>query len=79
MTQAIVDLTEEANKILNIVKARYSLRNKSEAINEVALRYGAELLDPKLRPEFVKRMRARAAEPTTRFESIEEFERYFNL
>lgn len=79
MTQAIVDITEEANSILNIVKARYSFRNKSEAINEVALRYGAELLEPELRPEFIARMQARANEPTTRFESIKEFEKYFSL
>jgi len=79
MTQAIVDITEEANSILNIVKARYSLRTKSDAINEVTLRYGAELLEPELRPEFVKRMQARASEPTTRFESIKEFEKYFNI
>jgi hypothetical protein len=79
MTQAIVDITEEANNILNIVKARYSLRNKSEAINEVTLRYGAELLEPELRPEFIRRMQARVTEPTTRFESIKDFEKYFNL
>ncbi len=79
MTQAIVDITEEANNILNIVKARHSLRNKSEAINEVALRYGAEILEPELRPEFIARMRARANEPTERFESIKEFEKYFDL
>jgi len=79
MTQAIVNISEEANNILNIVKARQSLKTKSDAINEVALQYGAELLEPELRPEFIKRMKARASEPTTRFESVEEFEKYFNV
>jgi hypothetical protein len=79
MTQAIVNISEEANNILNIVKARHSLKTKSDAINEVTLQYGAELLEPELRPEFIKRMQARANEPTTRFESVEEFEKYFNV
>ena len=79
MTQAIVNITEEANTVLNIVKAKYSFKTKSDAINEIALQYGAELLEPELRPEFIRRMKARAHEPTSRFESIEEFEKYFNV
>lgn len=79
MTQAIINISEEANNILNIVKAKHSLKTKSDAINEVTLRYGAELLEPELRPEFIKRMQTRVKEPTTRFESIEEFEKYFDV
>lgn len=53
MVQAMVDINEHSNKILNIIKALHSLRNKSEAIDFMTKDYGDKLLQPELRPEFV--------------------------
>ena len=39
MVKAIVEIEEGANKVLNIVKAQYDLKDKSEAINEMARQY----------------------------------------
>ena len=39
MTSAVVNLTEENARLLNLVKARLSFRNKSEAINYVIGEY----------------------------------------
>ena len=36
MVQAIVDISMEANRVLNIIKAKYGLRDKSQAINAMA-------------------------------------------
>lgn len=54
MVKAIVEIDEKANQILNIIKAKENLRDKSEAINLIVNIYGRELLEPELRPEFIK-------------------------
>ena len=55
MVQAIVDISMEANRVLNIIKAKYGLRDKSQAINAMAREYEEEMLEPELRPEYVKK------------------------
>lgn len=57
MVKAIVDIDEKANRVLNIVKAKENFRYKSEAINFIVESYGRDLLEPELRPDFVKRMK----------------------
>lgn len=58
MVQALVNISEHANRILNIVKAKYGLRDKSQAIDAIAVEYEQELLEPELRPEFVEEVQA---------------------
>ena len=55
MVQAIVNVSDKANRVLNILKAKYGLKDKSEAINLMAEIYEKELLEPELRPEYVKK------------------------
>ena len=43
-------------QILNIVKAKHDLKDKSAAINRVVLDFGSDLLEPELRPEFIAEM-----------------------
>ena len=52
MVNAMIKISDQANQILNIVKARHNLRDKSEAIEYVTLSYGQDLLDPNLKPEY---------------------------
>ncbi|NCN99388.1 antitoxin [Candidatus Pacearchaeota archaeon CG10_big_fil_rev_8_21_14_0_10_35_219] len=56
MVKAIVNISDEANRIFNILKAKHGLKDKSEAINLMAVEYGEELLEPELRPEFIEKM-----------------------
>lgn len=64
MVKAIVEIDEKANRILNIVKAKEALKDKSEAINLVVAVYGKEILEPNLRPEFVKELLGARKEKT---------------
>jgi hypothetical protein len=52
MVQAMIRISENTNQVLNIVKAKFNLKDKSEAIEKVVSDYGEELLEPKLRPEY---------------------------
>lgn len=55
MVQAIIDINEHANRVLNIVKAKYGLTDKSEAIEIMAEQYEMEVLEPELRPEYIEK------------------------
>ncbi len=57
MTSAIVNLTEDNNLALNILKAKFGLRNKSDAMNFVVSEYAKEALEPQLRPEYVQKLK----------------------
>jgi len=70
MVQAMVDISEEANQILNIVKAKYNLKTKSEAITKLVLEYGRDLLEPNLRPEYVKKLKRLEKEKGIPFKNI---------
>ncbi len=56
MVKAIVNIDENANRILNIVKAKENLKDKSEAINLILTMYGKEILESELKPEFIKEL-----------------------
>lgn len=56
MVQAMIDIPEKTNRILNIVKAKYGLKDKSEAINLVVQEYEENSLEPELRPEYVEKL-----------------------
>lgn len=55
MVQAIINISDRTNRILNIVKAKYGLNDKSEAINVLAEEYEEEIMEPELRPDYIKK------------------------
>jgi hypothetical protein len=57
MVQAIIELDEETNRVLNIIKAQRSFRNKSEAVGFVVSEYAEMAGQPELRLDFVERVR----------------------
>ena len=73
MVTAIVKLDEETNRVINIVKAKYSLKDKSEAINKMTEEYAEELLEPELRPEYVKKLQEYEKEPSTKVKNIDDY------
>jgi len=52
MVQAVINIEENTNRVLNIVKAKFGLRDKSEAITVVVNEYEQNALEPELRPEY---------------------------
>ncbi len=57
MVQAIIDINERTNRILNILKAKYGLKDKSQAIERMAKEYEENLLEPALKPTYVEKIR----------------------
>jgi len=56
MVQAIIKIDEHTNRILNVVKAKFGLKDKSEAIDMVAKQYEEYVLERELRPEYIKKL-----------------------
>ncbi len=52
MVQAVINIDENTNRVLNIVKAKFGLKDKSQAINLVVNEYEQISLEPNLRPEY---------------------------
>jgi hypothetical protein len=76
MVKAIVEINDEANRILNIVKAKENLKDKSDAINLVLSIYGKEMLEPEFRPEFIKEMLSIQNRKTVK---IKDWNKHFGL
>jgi DNA topoisomerase IA len=52
MVQAVVSLGENEARVINIIKGKFGLKNKSEAINLIIEKYEESFLEPELRPEY---------------------------
>ena len=55
--QALIELDENENRVLNIVKAKLGLNDKSEAIKVLIDYYVEHQNEPELRPEFIERIK----------------------
>ena len=56
MVQSIINLDDDEDRILNVVKAKFGLKNKSQAIAMITRIYGESFLEPELRPEYIERL-----------------------
>ncbi len=72
MVQAMVRIKERTNRVLNILKAKYDLRDKSEAIDIMAEQYEESILEPELRPEYIENLKKIRKGKYIRYNSIEE-------
>jgi len=57
MVKAIINIDDHTNRILNIVKAKYGLKDKSAAIIKMAEEYEDVILEPELKPEYIEKLR----------------------
>ena len=72
MVQSIIDISENEDRILNIVKAKFGLKNKSQAVAMIAKIYEDSFLEPELRPEYVENLKKIRKGRYIKFSSIEE-------
>lgn len=63
-------INERTNRILNIVKAKYGLKDKSQAINLMAQQFEAHIMEPELRPEFIESLKDSETEKTVKVKNF---------
>ena len=78
MVQAIIDSEDHTNRVLNIVKAKFGLKDKSAAINMMAQQYEQEMLEPELRPEYLRKIQKIQKEKGIRFKDVDDLRKKIN-
>ena len=53
---ARIELGQYANRVLTVLKAKYGLKDKSEAINKFAEMYGEEIVEEEANEEYIKKI-----------------------
>ena len=72
MVQALVEIDENTNRVLNVVKAQYDLKDKGKAIELVVRTYIKEKDEPELRPEFIEKIKRIEKQKSIRVKSLAE-------
>lgn len=72
MVQALINLNDNTNRILNIIKAKFDLRDKGEAVEFIVNRYIEFENEPELRPEFIEKMKKVRKEKSIRVDDFAE-------
>ena len=76
MVQNIIKIGEREDRVLNIVKAKFGLKNKSEAVAIITQIYEESFLEPELRPEYLKKLQKIRKGKYAQFNSIDELDRH---
>jgi hypothetical protein len=77
MVKNVINLDERESRVINIVKAKYGLKDRSQALSVIIKRYEECELEPQLRPEFVKDIEDTLKKG--KFVKINDFEQEFGL
>ena len=56
MVQAKINISQHSNQLLNVIKAKYNLRDKSAAIDLVMSQYEEKILEPAFSPEYIQKL-----------------------
>jgi hypothetical protein len=77
MVKSVIDLSERESRIINIVKAKYGLKDKSQALSIILKRYEECELEPELRPEFITEIEQ--ARKNGKFVKVKDFAKEFEI
>ena len=72
MVQALIELDDNTNRVLNIVKAKYDLKDKGEAIKFVVTEFIEYEGEEELRPDYLEKLKKIQKEKGISFKTIEE-------
>ena len=75
MVQNIIDIDEREDRVINIVKAKYGFKTKSEAISLITKTYEKNFLEPELRPEYLKKLQKIRKGKYLEYNSIEDLKK----
>jgi hypothetical protein len=79
MVQAIINIDEQTNRVLNIVKAKFGLKDKSQAIDMMAKQYAESVLEPELRPEYIEKAKKIMRQKPIKVGTVDNLRRILNL
>jgi hypothetical protein len=77
MVQTLLNLNKREDMVVNVVKGKFGLSNKNDAIRLIINEYEKESLEPELRPEYCKKLDSAMEQKGVRFRYIKEFDKHF--
>ena len=79
MVKALVRIDENTNRVLNVVKAKYGLNDKGEAIDFVVASYIEHENEPELRPEFIEKAKKIMKQKKIHVGTIKDFKKRYKI
>ena len=80
MVKAIIDIDKETNRVLNILKAEYDLKDKSEAIEKLAKEFKSFVqIEPGVREDYLKKLKKIDRQKAIKVGSMKEFRKRYGL
>jgi len=76
LTQALIKVDENINRVLKMVKAKYDLKDKSETIEFIVKKYVEYENEPELKPEFIEKINKIKKEKSIR---VDDFAKRYGL
>jgi hypothetical protein len=77
MVKAIIDIDDNTNRILGIIKAEFGLKDKSQAIDIMAKEYEQLVFEPKVKPSYLKRLKKIEKEKNIHIGTLKDFDKIY--
>ena len=77
MVTALLDLDDNTNRVLNVIKAKYDLKDKSQVVTLLVQKYIDDSEDRELKPEFIKEIQR--LEKEGKFIKVDDFAARYGL
>ena len=79
MVNALIKLQENTNRVINMIKAKYDLNDKSEAIEFIVNRFIEIENEPELKPEFIEKMKKIEKQKSIRVGSLNNLKKRYEM
>ncbi len=79
MVKALVTISNLANRVINIVKAEYGLKDKSQAIDKMAEEYEVLIFEPRVKPSYMAKIKKIEKERTIRIGTLKDFKKMYKI
>ena len=79
MVKALITISSNTNRVLNIVKAEYGLKDKSQAIDRMAEDYEELVFEPKVKDSYLRKLKKIQKEPLVKIGALKNFKKRYNL
>ncbi|MDE1857077.1 MAG: DUF2683 family protein [Candidatus Micrarchaeota archaeon] len=79
MVKALVTISAQANRILNIVKAEYGLRDKSQAIDKMAADYEEFVFEPMVKASYIRKLKSIKKERLIDVGTLKDFRKRYKM
>ncbi|EQD41634.1 hypothetical protein B2A_10570 [mine drainage metagenome] len=79
MVKALITISEQTNRVLNIVKAEYGLKDKSQAIDKMVEDYAELVFEPRVKASYIRKLKKIRKERLINIGTIEDFDRRFHI